>query len=165
MRTARTVVLTALALVFALAGCGSGDGEPAGEAAAREGPRTVDLGAGPAVEIPGGPPPRRLVVEDLREGGGAAAKRGDELTVEYLGVYWGGEEFTNSWDRRKPFRFVLGSGDIRVTPAWNRGLVGLRVGGRRKLIAPPDSLYRGSPPPELGPDDSIVYVVDLISLR
>jgi peptidylprolyl isomerase len=159
----RRAVAVLAFLSLLLLGCAEDEGS--GGASATTEAWVIDLGAGPAIEIPGGPPPRRLVVEDLRPGDGPAAKPGDELTVEYLGAYWSGDEFTNSWDRPQPFRFELGSGDIRITPAWNEGLLGIRVGGRRKLIAPPDWLYRGSPPPELGPDDTLVYVVDLISLR
>jgi peptidylprolyl isomerase len=162
MRAARLAV--ALCLPLVAAGCG---GEEDGTDAAGPAPkaRTIDRGAGPPVEIPGGAPPRRLVVEDLREGSGAGARRGDELEVEYVGLRWDGSPFTNSWERSKPFRFVLGTDDLLINPGWNKGLEGIEVGGRRKLIVPPDWQYRGGAPPEIGPDDTLVYVIDLISLR
>lgn len=157
--------IVACLLLAAVAGCGEGEGTgDARSDGAR--PRTVDLGAGPRVEIPAGSPPRRLVVEDLRAGSGRPAERGDELTVEYLGVRWAdGSRFTNSWDRRKPFRFVLGSDNIMINPGWHEGIPGMRIGGRRKLIVPPRWQYEGGAPPELGPDDTLVYVIDLISIR
>lgn len=163
MRAATTALVACL--LVAIAGCGGEEGSD-GDRATAPPPRTVDLGAGPPVEIPAGPPPRRLVVEDLRKGSGAAAAEGDELTVEYLGVRWGdGSEFTNSWDRRKPFRFVLGGNNLFINPGWHEGIPGMRVGGRRKLIVPPDWQYKGGAPAELGPDDTLVYVIDLVSIR
>jgi len=160
----RAAAIIAVASLLVLAGgCGGEDGS-AGTATAAK-PRTIDLGGGPPIEIPAGPPPRRLVVEDLRKGSGAVARRGDELEVEYAGVFWNGRPFTNSWERSKPFRFVLGGKNIMITPAWHEGIAGMRVGGRRKLISPPAWQSEGEPPPEAGPDDTLVYVIDLISIR
>jgi peptidylprolyl isomerase len=161
MRAAAIAIV--VSLVGIAGGCGGDDGS-AGTATAAK-PRTVDLGGGPPVEIPAGTPPRRLVVEDLRKGTGQVAQRGDELEVEYVGVFWNGRPFTNSWERSKPFEFVLGEKDIMITPAWHEGLEGMRVGGRRKLISPPRWQSEGAPPPESGPDDTLVYVIDLISIR
>lgn len=149
--------------LLVLGGCG-GDDDPAGTAAAAQ-PRTIDRGAGPPIEIPAGAPPRRLVVEDLRKGEGRAARRGDQLEVEYVGVFWNGRPFTDSWERPQPFRFVLGERNVMITPAWHEGLRGMRVGGRRKLISPPAWQSEGGPPPETGPDDTLVYVIDLIAIR
>lgn len=164
MRAATTAL--AAWLLVALAGCGGDERSDGDRVAAAAPPRTIDLGAGPSVEVPGGSPPRRLVVKDLRKGSGAAASRGDELTVEYLGVRWGdGSRFTNSWDRSKPFRFVLGGDNIMINPGWHEGIAGMRVGGRRQLIVPPKWQYEGGAPPELGPDDTLVYVIDLVSIR
>jgi peptidylprolyl isomerase len=157
--------VAACCLLLAAAGCGGGDDEPEGSAGAPAKPLTIDRGAGPPVEIPAEPPPRRLVVEDLREGRGRPAERGDRLTVEYVGVRYDGSPFTNSWERSKPFRFALGTDSLLVNPGWNQGLVGMRVGGRRQLFVPPDWQYRGGAPPDLGPADTLVYVIDLIALR
>ena len=159
----RPATIACVAGLLLLIGCGGGD-DSAGTAAAEE-PRSIDLGGGPPIEIPGGAPPRRLVVEDLRKGNGQVAKRGDEVEVEYVGVFWTGRPFTNSWERSKPFRFVLGEKDIMITPAWHEGIPGMRVGGRRHLISPPAWQSEGEPPPEAGPDDTLVYVIDLIAIR
>lgn len=155
--------MVVVALLGIAGGCG-GDDDSAGTATIAK-PRTIDRGAGPPIEIPAGAPPRRLVVEDLRKGNGQVAKRGDEVEVEYVGVFWTGRPFTNSWERSKPFRFVLGEKNIMITPAWHEGIPGMRVGGRRHLISPPRWQSEGGPPPETGPDDTLVYVIDLISIR
>jgi peptidylprolyl isomerase len=118
----------------------------------------------PTVRAPAGAPPGKLVVEDLIEGRGTAAAPGDVLTVEYVGVYWDGRAFSNSWDREDPFSFRLGSRTYAVNPGWERGLVGMRVGGRRELVVPPGLLQQGGALPESEPADTLVYVVDLVGL-
>jgi peptidylprolyl isomerase len=120
--------------------------------------------AEPQIDLPRGGPPTDLIVEDLIEGTGARAGDGDVLTVEYVGIYYDdGGSFTNSWERSKPFSFELGGHEPFINPGWEKGLKGMRVGERRKLIVPPRYLYRGGAPPgsEL---DTIVYVVDLVRL-
>jgi len=125
---------------------------------------TTASGAKPEVEIPEGPPPEELVVEDLEEGGGVAAKRGDELSVQYVGVdYETGEEFDSSYGTGQPFVLNLGSGS--VIRGWDQGLEGMKEGGRRQLIVPPDLAYgaEGSPP-AIGPNATLVFVIDLESV-
>ena len=119
----------------------------------------------PALAPPSGPPPNHLVVENLVPGKGPKARPGDRLTVEYVGIHYDGSPFTDSWERAKPFSFRLGSQDIRVNPGWEKGLEGMRVGGRRELIVPPALLQRGGALPESRPRDALVYVVDLVGLR
>lgn len=120
--------------------------------------------AEPLIEPPLGRPPSDLVVKTLIEGAGAKAKKGDELTVEYVGVYYDGSRFTNSWERRKPFRFELGGGEGLINPGWEKGLKGMRVGGRRELVVGPKYLYRSGPVPGTSLDETIVYVVDLLRI-
>lgn len=118
----------------------------------------------PALLAPSGTPPAKLVVKDIRPGSGPRAKRGDELTVEYVGIHYDGSPFTNSWERKKPFRFQLGAPNILINPGWEKGLKGMRVGGRRELVVPPALLQRGGAPPGSSPADTLVYVIDLIEL-
>ncbi len=118
----------------------------------------------PQLEVPGGSPPRRLQVRDLIAGEGAEAERGDVLTVEYVADRWDGTRFTNSWERAKPFSFELGARSVWINPGWQRGLEGMRVGGRRQLVIPPALQYEGGAPPGASPDDTLVYIVDLISI-
>jgi len=111
----------------------------------------------PKVEVPKGPPPKKLTIKDLETGKGPSAKAGDELTVEYVGVdYKTGKQFDASWDRGEPFSFELGSGG--VIPGWEQGMEGMKVGGRRELIIPPELAYG----PEKG---TLVFVVDLLAIE
>ena len=120
-----------------------------------------DLESKPKVRKPSGRPPSELVVEDVVEGKGPAAKSGDTLTVQYVGVsYSSGKEFDASWDRGQPLEFPVGSG--MVIPGWDRGLIGMRPGGRRLLVIPPELGYgpQGAPP-DIGPNETLIFVVDL----
>ncbi|MGH2846485.1 MAG: FKBP-type peptidyl-prolyl cis-trans isomerase [Thermoleophilaceae bacterium] len=124
-----------------------------------------DTSVKPQIPRPSGSPPRRLQKQDIVEGKGPRAKPGDTLTVHYAGVTFStGEEFDASWDRGEPFGFPLGAG--AVIPGWDRGLVGMREGGRRMLTIPPELAYgaEGSPP-TIGPNETLVFVVDLLKIR
>ena len=117
----------------------------------------------PKVDIPSGPAPKKLTIKDLKKGTGAAAKSGDTLTVNYVGVLFkGGKEFDNSYDRGQPFPFQLGAG--MVIPGWDNGLVGMKVGGRRMLIIPPKDGYGASGSGPIPANATLVFVVDLQSI-
>jgi peptidylprolyl isomerase len=118
----------------------------------------------PQVEVPQGPPPKELEVRDVDEGDGAEARAGDTVEVEYVGVsYSNGKEFDSSWERPEPFTFQLGAG--QVIPGWDQGIAGMKVGGRRELVIPPDLAYgeQGSPP-AIKPNETLVFVVDLLAV-
>jgi peptidylprolyl isomerase len=119
----------------------------------------------PAVRIPEGSPPPSLQVTDLREGHGPPAKFGDQLVVQYVAVLWSTRtQFDSSWARGQPFPFVLGQGE--VIPGWDEGLNGMKAGGRRELIIPPNLAYGSAGyPPVIGPDETLVFVIDLISIN
>jgi peptidylprolyl isomerase len=109
-------------------------------------------------------PPRTLVVKDIVKGKGKSAKAGDALTMQYVGVdYKTGEQFDASWDNGSPFQFQLGA--QMVIPGWDQGIAGMKVGGRRELIIPPDLAYglQGQPP-TIAPNATLVFVVDLVSI-
>ncbi len=119
----------------------------------------------PDIRVPEGDPPTELQTEDLVEGDGRAAREGDQLRMQYVGVSWStGEEFDASWERGEPFSFELGGGD--VIRGWDQGIEGMRVGGRRLLVIPPDLGYgpQGSPP-AIAPNETLVFVVDLQRAR
>ncbi len=119
----------------------------------------------PEVEVPDGEPPKELEIEDITEGEGTEAAAGDTLTMQYVGVnYSNGEEFDSSWDAGEPFTFQIGAGS--VIPGWDQGIVGMKVGGRRQLIIPPDLGYgaQGSPP-DIPPNETLVFVVDLLDVQ
>jgi peptidylprolyl isomerase len=116
----------------------------------------------PVVTVPKGAAPKSLVVKDLIKGTGPAATSGSNVTVNYVGVlYKTGKEFDSSWKRSQTFPFKLGAG--AVIKGWDQGLVGMKVGGRRELIIPPDLAYgpAGSPP-TIPPNSTLVFVVDLL---
>ena len=119
----------------------------------------------PKVQVPDGPPPSKLQVKDITEGSGPEAKAGDNLSMQYVGVvYKTGKEFDASWDRGQPFDFTLGQGS--VIPGWDQGIVGMKAGGRRELIIPPDLGYGATgSPPSIPPNATLVFVVDLISIN
>ena len=119
----------------------------------------------PVIPKPTGSPPRRLVVEDIVRGKGKAAKKGDTVIVNYVGEnFSNGKEFDASWDRGQPFPVTIGR--TRVIEGWTRGLVGIRKGGRRMLTIPPELGYGpGGYPPSIPPNETLVFVVDAVSVR
>lgn len=152
-----------LALALLATGCGGDDDATTDDTAADPTP-TQDLGQKPEVEVPEGDPPTELVVEDLVVGEGDEAAAGSTVEVHYVGVAWTtGEQFDASWDRGRTFSFQLGAGD--VIPGWDEGVEGMHEGGRRHLVIPPGMAYgeRGVPP-DIGPDETLVFVVDLLSV-
>jgi len=111
------------------------------------------------------PAVKALVKEDLAPGKGAAAKTGDTVKVHYTGTLLkNGKKFDSSLDRNEPFEFKLGAGG--VIKGWDEGVVGMKVGGKRKLTIPPDLAYgkRGSPP-TIPPNSPLVFEIELLSIE
>ena len=181
-------LLVALALIAA--GCGDDDSgsstqetlpaetqttptetAPQPEAAAAPKAKKVKPTAGeadpdrkPKVPKGSGEPPTELVVQDLIVGKGKRAKAGDMVTVQYVGVLFSnGKQFDASWQGSRPgpgFDFPLGAG--QVIPGWDQGVVGMREGGRRKLIIPSELAYGAQGyPPDIPPDAALIFDVDL----
>ena len=118
----------------------------------------------PRIEKPEGDIPFELIVEDVVVGDGDEATKGSKVAVHYVGVSFStGEEFDASWNRGQPFKFQLGKGN--VIPGWDAGVVGMRVGGRRKLTIPSAMAYgaRGAGG-VIKPHEPLVFVVDLLSV-
>jgi peptidylprolyl isomerase len=118
----------------------------------------------PQIDKPEGDIPFELGIEDIAVGDGAEAVKGSKVEVHYVGVaFRSGEEFDASWNRGQPFRFQLGRGN--VIPGWDQGVVGMRVGGRRKLTIPSAMAYgaRGAGG-VIQPHEPLVFVVDLLSV-
>jgi len=121
-----------------------------------------DTSEKPTVTIPEGEPPTDLVLEDLVVGDGHEAVSGKHVSVHYVGVSWStGKEFDSSWDRRDPFEFPLGAG--QVIKGWDEGVKGMLVGGRRRITIPPALGYgsRGAGGVIKG-NETLVFVVDLL---
>lgn len=118
----------------------------------------------PKVEVPDCSPPEDLVINELERGTGREARAGDKVSVQYVGVnFEDGEEFDSSWSRNEPFSFTLGNSE--VIQGWDQGVEGMKVGGRRELIIPPDLAYgEAGSQPSIGPNETLVFVVDLVAV-
>jgi peptidylprolyl isomerase len=172
------IVLACLLLALLAAACG--DDSPEQEAGAPQETATAtpaagsvdagaiskDLTAKPEIAKPDGEPPAELQKTDIVKGKGKAAKAGDTVSVQYVGNSWStGTQFDASWDRGgEPFSFPLGAG--QVIPGWDQGVAGMKPGGRRLLVIPPDLAYGAqSPSPDIGPNETLIFVVDLEKVR
>jgi peptidylprolyl isomerase len=169
-------------LAVPLAACGGGNSSSSSEKPASSGgngatmtaAQTVDALASsiskdltkkPAVAIPAGGTPTALTKKDIVVGKGTPAKKGDTVSVQYVGSSWStGSEFDASWDRGQPFSFTLGQGG--VIKGWDVGVAGMRPGGRRLLIIPPALGYgaQGSPP-KIAANETLAFVIDLKSVK
>lgn len=121
------------------------------------------IDAEPKVRIPDTEPPAALECVDIAVGDGAEATSGAMLKMEYIGVSWSTRKrFDASWGRA-PFEFPLGAG--QVIPGWDQGILGMKEGGRRLLVIPPDLGYGASGAGGvIGPNETLVFVVDLIAV-
>jgi peptidylprolyl isomerase len=182
-------LIAALVAAFAVAGCGDDNEEPADtntatEQVTEEAGATEEAGSEddateegkppkvsgstsekPEIATPEGSPPEELVIKDVKKGKGDKAKEGDEVTVHYVGLNWSnGMEFDSSWGRGDPTSFPLEQGSL--IDGWVEGIPGMREGGRRLLIIPPDKGYgpAGSPPNIPG-NETLVFVVDLEKVK
>jgi peptidylprolyl isomerase len=164
------IILLCVALALAVAGCGSSSDSSSTQATseattAGSSGGDTNLNAKPKVTVPDGPAPKKLEEVEIVAGEGPEAKAGDEVTVQYVGVgYDSKKEFDSSWSRSEPFTFNLGAGE--VIPGWDRGVAGMKVGGRRELTIPANLAYgpTGSPP-VIGPNETLIFVVDLLAAK
>jgi len=171
MRIRLLLVLALAALCLATAGCSEQESSKPGKSKAEQAPAPKPSAKPetsgkprpkPKIAKPVGPPPKKLVTKDLIKGKGSAAAAGDQLQVNYVGVsFKNGKEFDSSFKTGQPFPFQLGAG--MVIPGWDKGIKGMRVGGRRMLTIPPALAYgaQGSPP-TIGPNETLVFVIDLL---
>jgi peptidylprolyl isomerase len=119
-----------------------------------------DLKSKPSIAKPSGEPPAELYSRDIVKGEGKAAKSGDNVTVQYVGVsFSSGEQFDASWDAGQPFQFQLGA--QMVISGWDQGVEGMRKGGRRLLVIPPDLAYGPSGQGPIGPNETLMFVIDM----
>ena len=182
MRSKLITLTLALVLSAGIAACGEDDETSGGsgaesaatptptETASEDGVEAIvqaigkDTKSKPEIPAPQGDPPAELVVRDIVKGKGPKAKAGDEVSMQYVGTSWStGQQFDASWDRgAQPFTFPLGAG--QVIAGWDEGLVGLRKGGRRLLIIPPDKGYgpNGTPDGTIAPNETLIFVVDRV---
>ena len=172
MKRLALILLACFALVAA--GCGGGSDSSSSESTASsssessspESSSSTKKKTKPKVTVPKGAPPKKLEIKEIEAGTGAEAKAGDEVSVQYIGVdYESGKEFDSSWSRgAEPFTFGLGAG--QVIPGWDQGVEGMKVGGRRELIIPPELAYgEAGSPPAIGPNETLIFVIDLLAVR
>jgi peptidylprolyl isomerase len=179
MRRLLTTGLVSLSLLAALAGCGGDDFDqtvtvpkgadagstpaatPTAEATPEASKNLKDTSKKPLIPKPKGKPPKTLQIKDIVEGKGKTAKKGSEVSVQYAGIaYSTGEEFDASWNRGEPFTSTIGEGN--VIKGWDRGVPGMRVGGRRELTIPARLAYgENGQPPTIGPNETLVFIIDL----
>jgi peptidylprolyl isomerase len=178
----RLVLIPLACVALAVAGCGgSSDSSSSGSTASSSTESTASTSSEssspessssakkktkPKVTVPKGAPPKKLEIKEIEAGTGAEAKAGDEVSVQYLGVgYESGKEFDSSWSRgAEPFTFGLGAG--QVIPGWEQGIEGMKVGGRRELIIPPELAYgEAGSPPAIGPNETLIFVIDLEAVK
>lgn len=188
MKFSLIILALCAALATAVAGCGgssdsstssteSSASTEAGGSSTKSGEGSEESGEGvpkaspgekktkPTVTVPKGIPSNRYAFKELEEGTGATAKKGDEVTVQYVGVgYDSEEEFDSSWSRNEPFSFTLGAGE--VIKGWDKGVEGMKVGGRRELLIPGNLAYGAAgSPPSIGPNETLIFVIDLLSVN
>jgi peptidylprolyl isomerase len=189
----RRLPVAALVAALALAGCGGNDNDksantgtetagtkpaaapPAAKASCRAASSAgaADIKLSPTKELKRKPriphqsadAPGRLVAQDIVVGKGAPAEAGDTVTVQYVGVrFRDGQQFDASWTRHQPFTFPLGAG--QVIQGWDKGVAGMCVGGRRQLTIPPDLAYGAQgAPPDIAPNETLIFVVDLENVQ
>jgi peptidylprolyl isomerase len=181
MKSKAILLIAVLALAAFVAGCGSDgatysdintdssqqasdDSSSSSDSSDSSGKTTLPKVSGGAGEKPelgdaSGDPPTEMVQKDLTKGSGKAAKDGDEVEVNYVGHNWSNNaEFDTSWGKTA-FKFTLGQG--QVIKGWDQGVVGMKEGGRRLLIIPPDLGYGDQGQGEIPANETLIFVVDL----
>ena len=126
----------------------------------------VEFGDRPTIEFSSETAPAGLKVVELLEGNGPMVRRGDTVTVNYHGVVWGKDTpFDSSFDRHQPASFGIGVG--QVIKGWDQTVPGHNVGSRLVVSIPPEDGYgsRGVPQAVIGGEDTLVFVIDIISTR
>ncbi|MEC8882017.1 MAG: FKBP-type peptidyl-prolyl cis-trans isomerase [Pseudomonadota bacterium] len=104
-----------------------------------------------------------LRVIDQKEGSGRVAKSGDAVVVHYVGTLESGKQFDSSVDRGVPFEFQLGVG--QVISGWDQGVVGMKEGGKRKLIIPPELAYGDRDLGVIPPNSTLIFQVELLKVK
>ena len=116
----------------------------------------------PEIDFIEGPAPEDLIITDLVEGTGAQAKPGDTVDVHYVGVEFDtGEQFDASWDRGESISFPLAG----LIAGWQEGIPGMRVGGRRQLVIPPELAYGPAGGGHRLSGKTLVFVIDLLAVE
>lgn len=122
----------------------------------------IDFPQGTETNSMGKTAEEKLVIEDIEEGTGEAVEAGDEVVIHYSGTLTDGTKFDSSYDRGEPFQTQIGTG--QVIEGWDKGVVGMKAGGKRKLIIPPSMAYGDSDIPGIPPGSTLVFEVELLEV-
>jgi peptidylprolyl isomerase len=163
-----------LALAIAVGGCGGSDSDSSSDSTGSSDSTSssksaeadnTDLSKKPVVTVPTEVSPKKFAYLEIVEGDGPVAKSGDKVSVQYVGVGFDTEkEFDSSWSRNEPFSFTLGGGE--VIKGWDQGVEGMKVGGRRELLLPASLAYGAAgSPPSIGPNETLIFVIDLLKVE
>jgi FKBP-type peptidyl-prolyl cis-trans isomerase FkpA len=137
-----------LAQLFALTGCTEKVPEPEAKVQPERKP----------------PPKDEFKIDDVQVGTGAEAKEGNQVKVHYTGTLKNGTKFDSSLDRNQPFDLTVGKG--QVIQGWDKGLVGMKVGGKRKLTIPYDLAYgEKGQPPKIPPKATLLFDIELLEVK
>jgi len=117
----------------------------------------------PTITRPEGDPPSELLVDDIKPGDGSELIDGQLAIVNYIGANWSdGAVFDSSFDG-SPFGVIVGTGS--VIKGWDQGLVGMKVGGTRQLVIPPDLGYGEQAQGKIGANETLIFVIELLAAR
>lgn len=105
----------------------------------------------------------QVIKTDMTLGTGAQAKTGDTVSVNYKGTLTDGKQFDSSYERKEPFTFTLGKGE--VIKGWDDGIVGMKIGGKRKLTIPPELGYGSNPQGDIPANSTLIFEVELLSVK
>ncbi len=122
---------------------------------------TGAAGSAPTISAPSGTPPTTLVTKDIIEGKGSAAVATSVMTVHYTLMAWStGKVVESSWTSGSPATFPLAN----VIKGWQQGIPGMKIGGRRLLVIPPDLGYGAAGGGPIGPNETLIFVVDVVGI-
>ncbi len=153
------VLIVALLSLSILASCGGKDVQTT--SGATNPSVTANAGQEPTIGAPLGVPPTTLVTEDIIIGTGAEAIATSTLTVQYTLMAWStGKVVESSWSGGQPAVFPLSG----VIQGWQQGIPGMKVGGRRLLVIPPDLGYGAAGGGPIGPNETLIFVVDVLGI-
>ena len=106
---------------------------------------------------------QELKIEDIKVGTGKAVKSGDTVIINYVGTLTNGTKFDSSYDRNQPFETQIGTG--QVIKGWDLGVIGMKVGGKRKLTIPPQLGYGDQAAGIIPPNSTLIFELELMGIK